>query len=79
MDRGNNSSLFLNFHGPLGLVPKNLFGASLVGGPNYGAKAQLGAKGFLKSRGAYLGSAFGTSTPTHVFLEKNLEILILFE
>ena len=31
-----------------------LFGSSLVG-----------AKGFLKSRGVYLGSAFGTSTPKY--------------
>ena len=32
-----------------------LFGSSLVG-----------ANGFLKSHGVYLGSAFGTSTPRHV-------------
>ena len=25
----------------------------------------VGAKGFLKSQGPYLGSAFGTSTPSH--------------
>ena len=31
-----------------------LFGSSLVG-----------ADGFLKSHGVYLGSAFGTSTPTY--------------
>ena len=33
-----------------------LFGSSLIG-----------AKGFLESRGVHLGSAFGTSTPSHMY------------
>jgi len=46
--------IFKNNFWPLGHV---LFGSNLVG-----------AKGFLNSQDVYLGSDFGTSTPTYIIL-----------
>ena len=48
------------------LIVWGLVGSSLVG-----------AKGFLKSQGAYLESAFGTSTPNHILWSNQINVFTL--